>query len=229
MTEPKESLDELLQRNGILTEQLSAKDKELNEASNSLVIACVKCDSQRNELNAYKQIVKRLQDRLLMLAEKGAHRKSSGGEHHMTESMKSPAIKPKQMKTEGIVKQDESGFVEICFDPAANNLSPADIEAAEVLIVSEFTDWKPEKMTFEKKGEKAVFVGKYKLEAGYKHRFRFMVNGNVMSDVSLPQMTNPAGYSYNYVIVQGSSEGPAVPMSMEKHVSYLNPNVRFRN
>jgi hypothetical protein len=134
----------------------------------------------------------------------------------------SPSIRPAKPKVEGIVRQDETGFVEISFSAEGNDIEvkPED----EVLLVSEFTNWKQDKLKPEHRNGKTVFTGKYKLDSGFKYKFRFIVCGNTITDVNQPRITNSAGYSYNYAIVARPDEG--TPVSLERDTSYINPNVK---
>jgi len=219
--ESKESLDELLQKNCILNETIAKQDHELSDLENRLQILRANYNTQQNEINDYRNIVKKMQNQLLILTEKNIPRKPKL-------DLMSPGTPSRigKLKPEDILKQDENGFVEIQFDPKINNIEIK--EDLEVFIVSEFTGWNPEKMKLELKNGKQVFTGKYKLEPGFKHKFRFLVNENIISDMSLPKISNSAGHSYNYCIVQKSGDSPIPPLILEKNISYINPAVFFQ-
>eukprot|EP00826_Nyctotherus_ovalis_P063090 TRINITY_DN9217_c0_g5_i1.p2 TRINITY_DN9217_c0_g5~~TRINITY_DN9217_c0_g5_i1.p2 ORF type:complete len:245 (+),score=75.65 TRINITY_DN9217_c0_g5_i1:48-737(+) len=210
----EESLEELLQRNEIVCETLNSKDQELAEATQNLEITRQRHDTQQIQIEEYKQIVGELQGTLLNLIESGARRRIP-----KEIQLPSPVMKGRKGKIEGIVYPDEHGLVEICFNPIQNNIDPK----SEIYVVSEFTGWKPERLELEVRLDRPVFAKKFKLEAGYKYNFRFIVNESPVTDVTLPQLPNSGEQSYNYITV-GRAEEP-MPSELTKQLSYVNPNV----
>lgn len=204
-----------MQRNEIVSETLNAKDQELAEATQNLEIARQRYDTQQIQIEEYRQIVGELQGALVSLIESGARRRIP-----KEIQLPSPVMKGSKGKVEGIVYPDEHGLVEICFNPAQNNVDPK----SEVYVVSEFTGWKPERLELEARLDKPVFAKKFRLEPGYKYNFRFIVNESPVTDVSLAQLPNSGEQSYNYITVGRAEE--LMPGELTKQLSYVNPNVK---
>jgi len=211
MANKEESLEGLLQRNVTLSEALNLKDQELVEANQKSEMIKQRYYIQESKMQEYRQKINYLQNKLLRLIVSGAKRKIPKKIH-----IPSPVLKGNKGKVEGIVYPDEHGLVDISFDPLANNVDPK----SEIFIVLESTDWKPERLTLEERGDKPIYTCKFKLEPGYKYNFRFIVNGSPVTDVTLPQLPNPAEQSYNYVLVGRSEE--LMPLELTKQPSYTN-------
>ncbi len=125
----------------------------------------------------------------------------------------------KSRLAEGCVNPNEAGLVEIHFSPSRNRMKTK--EDDEVRVVSEFTGWKPEPLLRETRGGDAIYVGRFRLQPGFKYKFRFLVNGMPINDAGYPDTKNTMGQAYNYVVVP--NESGTVPLL--KHSSYMDPAV----
>ncbi len=173
--------------------------------------------------------MKNFQDRLLALADRGAKTvKEKEREKEEMLLLSSPSSAKQQGKPEEMVAPGEDGLMELCFSPAANHIETR--EEDEAYVVSEFTSWKPERLSRQIRGDRgAVYVGRYKLEPGFKYKFRFLLNGVPVNDATFPSITNLSENSYNYIIVQKPLQSPQLaPLPLTRNLSYLNPNVTKR-
>ena len=69
----------------------------------------------------------------------------------------------------------------------------------EAHIVGEFNSWEPQEMVWSEDYE--CFEATARMKAGYKHRFQFRVNGEMMVDSKLQSSKNAIGKLTNFVFV----------------------------
>jgi hypothetical protein len=116
-------------------------------------------------------------------------------------------------KTEGVLVPDKEGYVELRFHPARNNLTLTEYD--RVSIISEFTGWMLEGMTRELYNEEVVYTSKYTLKAGFKYKFRFVINGSPVDCKEYPEVKNILSQSYNYVLISSENK-----KTLLRHTSY---------
>ena len=163
-------------------------------------------------MEAHKIIVQKLQDQIMEYTEP-------------MEDIKEPPVKIHQIESKPVPIEDikatepnmDNNLVEICYVPSRNNIHLD--ENDEVAIVSEFTNWKQDRLICELRDGENVYFGKYPLQGGFKYKFRFTVNGNPVNDIGYPDTKNTLGQSYNYIVVHGDLGIPWL-----KHKRYLDPS-----
>jgi len=123
---------------------------------------------------------------------------------------------------------DKDGLIEIIFYPEDNGLIAK--EDDEVNFVSEFNGWNLEKLDREIRKNKVAYVKKFRMEPGYKHKFRFLLNGNPIIDMDYPKLISPKniGLNYNYIYILNEEDILDIPL-LSKKDSYANPAVILRN
>ena len=73
----------------------------------------------------------------------------------------------------------------------------------DVMIMGEFNMWTPDVMENGGANEETgmvKWVFKARVPAGYRYRFEFLVEGDIISDPNIPISTNKLGRTSNYVI-----------------------------